>query len=519
MMDEAVCNSRSTNASDNRNDPTAKMEECSNSTTLPEGTTPSPKDEDDVIESSIPHLELDPQYNAKTETDENSRNTGNPYASADVYRMYARIAAPSPNHLDNASRTKKPVYRVDSRPYIPSWRVESVAHHNSAGAAHAFLDSIQSVAAAMLLLAPTAADRAPEPAVIRQVKQFLSVERVMGGVTNTLYKVSGFHQYRDDVPVDTVLVRLFGAEGLIDRDEETGVFAALSAVRLAPMYYGRFANGRVEGYQHGTRPLHFTELSGANSRSITRGIATRLARLHYGFRILPLLPPERRQPTLWKQLYDWLDQAEGALPSLNLNTQTASELQLSKVRSELLWLQEEVQRIIGNNEEDAIVFCHNDLLAANILYDDVTETVELIDFEYGGINYRAFDIANHFNEYAGGPPTDAIPNYDLLPNEGQQRFFIRTYLETAAATTSVTTATVVVPSQDSASEVKIISEAPVDALLREVQIFGLANHLYWGLWAIHQASTEGCAVYDYLTYAVCRIRQYWNTKPTILLIE
>lgn len=31
----------------------------------------------------------------------------------------------------------------------------------------------------------------------------------------------------------------------------------------------------------------------------------------------------------------------------------------------------------------------------------VSDEVRFIDFEYGGINYQAFDIANHFNEYAG----------------------------------------------------------------------------------------------------------------------
>ena len=60
------------------------------------------------------------------------------------------------------------------------------------------------------------------------------------------------------------------------------------------------------------------------------------------------------------------------------------------------------------------------------------KTIQLIDFEYGGINYRAFDIANHFNEYAGGPPDDAVPDYTRLPTPGQQEDFVRRYLETAA---------------------------------------------------------------------------------------
>lgn len=40
--------------------------------------------------------------------------------------------------------------------------------------------------------------------------------------------------------------------------------------------------------------------------------------------------------------------------------------------------------------------------------------IMLIDFEYGGFNYCAFDIGNHFNMYAGG--TDQGPM--LFPSPG-----------------------------------------------------------------------------------------------------
>ena len=32
----------------------------------------------------------------------------------------------------------------------------------------------------------------------------------------------------------------------------------------------------------------------------------------------------------------------------------------------------------------------------------LTYQIQLIDFEYGGTNYVAFDMTNHFNEHAGG---------------------------------------------------------------------------------------------------------------------
>jgi thiamine kinase-like enzyme len=48
-----------------------------------------------------------------------------------------------------------------------------------------------------------------------------------------------------------------------------------------------------------------------------------------------------------------------------------------------------------------IVFCHNDLLLANIIYNTKKNIVTFIDYEYSNYNYQAFDIGNHFAEFAG----------------------------------------------------------------------------------------------------------------------
>jgi ethanolamine kinase len=36
-----------------------------------------------------------------------------------------------------------------------------------------------------------------------------------------------------------------------------------------------------------------------------------------------------------------------------------------------------------------------------IIFYLLTEKLYFIDFEYGSYSYRGYDIANHFNEYAG----------------------------------------------------------------------------------------------------------------------
>ena len=55
----------------------------------------------------------------------------------------------------------------------------------------------------------------------------------------------------------------------------------------------------------------------------------------------------------------------------------------------------------------------------------------------------------------------------------------------------------------------------VKSLLREVHAFVLANHLYWGLWAVNQAAMEGCDAFDYLEYAKCRFDEYKKGKAKI----
>lgn len=498
--------------------------------------------------------------NASSTVGESNNNTvccSDPFVTADTYRQYAThimletdAAAAASNQQSTTTAATYQVYYVNNRPYIPQWRVEIVKEETDCcNDGDDPYQSVKSIAAVILWLqqpphepptttttTTTISPDAPDiVSMIQNIAKQLSVERVMGGVTNTLYRVSGFQtmSIQDDdytttsalsftgPDCDNVLVRIFGAEGLIDRDDETSVFAALSQYQLAPAYYGRFQNGRVEGYQDGMRPLQFHELS-TGPTSIARGIASNLARLHYGFRILPTLSVERSQPTLWKQLLDWLDQAEAASFELESERQSVLDLDLPTIRPELIWLQDEVEKVIDWSS-DPIVFCHNDLLAANILYNDSTETVRLIDFEYGGINYRSFDIANHFNEYAGGPPTETRPDYNLLPSEPQQRYFIRSYLETAAATTAARTGSKnnTTPQTNGhgatthEQDIPHIEESQIDTMMKEVELFLIINHLYWGLWGINQASTEGCTVYDYMTYGVNRIQQYWKQRSKI----
>lgn len=131
-----------------------------------------------------------------------------------------------------------------------------------------------------------------------------------------------------------------------------------------------------------------------------------------------------------------------------------------------------------------------------------TGRIQLIDFEYGGVNYKSFDIANHFNEFAGGTTEEenGVADYALFPTEERQEAFVRAYVRASAG------------SNESEGDDE---DKQVKSLLREVHAFVLANHLYWGLWAVNQAAMEGCDDFDYLTYAACRFDEYKKGKAKI----
>jgi ethanolamine kinase len=171
-----------------------------------------------------------------------------------------------------------------------------------------------------------------------------------------------------------------------------------------------------------------------------------------------------------------------------LDSERAQSLQLERIQQEIAWLE---QSVIPPNAN--VAFCHNDVLAANILLLDNKKDIQLIDFEYGGVNFCAFDIANHFNEHAGGTDT-GVPNYNWFPTPKVQEDFITEYLEACGNNNTTTT---------------MMSVSEMSTL---VQAFVMVNHLYWALWAVNQASTEGCSGFDYLLYSSHRIGQYYKCK-------
>lgn len=362
--------------------------------------------------------------------------------------------------------------------------------------------------------------RAVVPHAAEASDEEMSISVVQGGITNQLFRVSfgeasgmlgrmfGQSDGADKGARPPVLVRIFGAEGMIDRDLENATFEALAESGIGPGYYGRFGNGRAEVFLEGAAALTLDQMA---DPKIALGIAEQMARLH-SYVLPKALQRFYSQPSLWPQLWSWLNQARrdvgaGKLQKWGAAVQERFEkefedlvggVSFKKAQAEL----KELER--RTNPRSPTVFCNNDLLQGNILLFQDTGRIQFIDFEYGGCNYRGFEIANHWNEYAGGTQVEmnGRTEYERFPTEAQQRDFCRAYLHHSRRCKS----------SGSEEECNGVEDEAVEALLAEVRGFVLVNHWYWGLWAVNQAVAEGVQEFDYLTYAANRMGEYYKVR-------
>ncbi|NWZ10299.1 EKI1 kinase, partial [Agelaius phoeniceus] len=163
------------------------------------------------------------------------------------------------------------------------------------------------------------------------------------------------------------------------------------------------------------------------------------------------------------------------------------------LQEEMAWMKERL-----SNLGSPVVLCHNDLLCKNIIYNKKRGDVQFIDYEYSGYNYLAYDIGNHFNEFAGVNEVD----YSLYPNRKLQEQWLRSYLEAYKEYKGFGTE---------------VSEKEVEVLYVQVNQFALASHFFWGLWALIQAKYSTID-FDFLGYAIVRFNQYFKMKLEVMAL-
>ncbi|KAJ1925674.1 hypothetical protein IWQ60_004415 [Tieghemiomyces parasiticus] len=291
-----------------------------------------------------------------------------------------------------------------------------------------------------------------------------------------------------------VLIRAYGknSELLIDRNQEVTNIRVLSQLGLCPPLYGKFKNGLVYGYV----PGEVVQVSQLSDPHISRLVAHRLAEWHR------VTIPGAKTAKLFVTLNQWLGEVRAVYANPS-TAETHDDPKLARFHTlfDLEALDQEMNflRVALERINSPVVFSHNDLLSANVIYNAADDSTNFIDHEYASYNYRGFDIGNHFAEFAG---FDC--DYSLYPDRATQVGWLRNYLEAERR------------GKDS-DQAAPVTEAEVDELYREVNKFYLASHIYWGFWAMVQASFSDID-FDYMGYARMRFDEYHRRRDELLAL-
>jgi len=301
------------------------------------------------------------------------------------------------------------------------------------------------------------------------------------GITNKLFMCTTDAKGK----ADGIVVRIFGAktELIIDREKEMRNMQILSKLGSGAPLYAQFNNGIAYAYVEGdcldmdtVRDPHIGSLVAKEMvlmQSLTKDDINKL-----GFKI-------DTSPMVFTRIKRWIRDN-------NLKTDTQSHQELL---NEAEFLESKLVPL-----QSPSVFSHNDLLLKNIVYNKEKDCICFIDYEYGAFNYEAFDVGNHFCEWAGIDEVD----YSLYPDKTKQLSWLQTYLEHKAE----------INGQSKCN----VTDTDVEKYYVLANKFALAAHFFWGVWALIQAK-HSTIDFDYSDYSRIRLGEYFAKKDPFLSLE
>ncbi|WYZ39415.1 hypothetical protein EsH8_III_001329 [Colletotrichum jinshuiense] len=375
------------------------------------------------------------------------------------------------------------------------------------------------------------------------------VQRLSGALTNAVYVVSPPDNLEDSVPgrkpPPKLLLRIYGLEHLIDRENELSVLRRLARKRIGPRLLGCFTNGRFEEY------FNSITLTPSDLREpeTSKQIAKRMRELHVGIDVL-----EREKddgPAVLKNWDTWLRNVEKKILAIDDDVRNGTSVfrgrgfvcgvEWSRFKEFYDKYRELVVSAYKGHQgiRERLVFAHNDTQYGNILRmrpdDEKSPLLQpanehkqlvVIDFEYAAANVPGLEFANHFTEWAYDYHHETAPfmcNTTGYPNVQQQRRFLKAYVEHrpqfphgGASTPRLTPADgsstpALLPTSSSSSIIEFmldarvptghwkeeerraeeLTEAEVMELYEETRLWRGINSAQWVAWGIIQAKVPG----------------------------
>jgi len=317
--------------------------------------------------------------------------------------------------------------------------------------------------------------------IIRPKWEFSKIQRKVftEGITNSL-SAYFINSLADE---DAVVVRHNGpsTEQFLNRQKEITSYTRLSDAKVCKPLVATFKNGLVMQVIKGSVLNQKNVSNKVVASSTARAIATMHREVKLAF--------DETSEVFSRQTGDFLRLTPDRYTK-NVTQARAETIGIPSKKELFVELQE--AKKLMNRQSTPLVLCHNDILLNNILYEENTNNVHIIDYEYLGANPAAYDIANHFAEYAG---TDEV-NFDNIPGDDYQKWWLTEYLKEFLNSDS-------------------IDQKTVDSWHGSVQLMLPLSHLMWGCWALLQAELSQID-FDYLEYALLRLDQYFITKRKFL---
>ncbi|XP_071561029.1 ethanolamine kinase 1-like isoform X1 [Temnothorax nylanderi] len=285
---------------------------------------------------------------------------------------------------------------------------------------------------------------------------------------------------------DMVLIRIYGnnSDLLIDRKSEINNIRILNKAGYTHCIYATFNNGFAYEFLEGETLTTET----VRNPKVYPLIAKRMAEMH-------TLKFENKSVSKEAFIWEKTKKFMQIMPKRFSDSLKQAKFEMLIPSHAILEKEYQILKSTLSKVNSPVVFAHNDLLLGNILYNPKRESVVFIDYEYTAFNHQAFDIVNHFTEFAGFDE----PDYSLYPDENFQRMWLKEYLQVYNATTTV-------------------SEREVDKLYWQVTKFTPLPHFLWACWALIQ-SEHSHIDFDFLAYAAIRFNEYFRWKGEISKLE
>ncbi|CAH8613100.1 unnamed protein product [Schistosoma guineensis] len=365
-------------------------------------------------------------------------------------------------------------------------------------------------------------------------KEYTKMKPLEEGLSNIVLRFD--HDNKIDEP-KTILMRIRTrlADFIVNRWDEIKHMHLLHELGGEQKLYAVFQNGLVYSFIKGST-ISVDRFSVPKYSELIIEQVARLHSLPTRETMLRLFPSEVNdssklytKPVLFPTIRKWIEK----LPTGYNNDKQKFERLKNEFPSKTVLLNEVayLEKLL-KNPISPVVLCHNDLLAGNIVMPPDEKSVHFIDFEYCGFNHAAFDIGNHFCEFAG----INVVNFDNYPTKEYQRMWISKYLkaknyyekkfnqQTEIIHNGYSTTPIMINShsnhmdQDHNNNNNCENERLLEKWLIEVNNFALSAHLFWGVWAVI-LSVQEQTKFDYLSYGISRINQYYAMKNHLITMN